>query len=62
MICIPIFDISHSCVLVDLQTLTCKEIKFKTSLKHKYNPNTKNIELLQTTTIQDIDYSDNDES
>lgn len=62
MVCIPVFDVQHSCVLVDLQTLTCKELKFSTTLRHKYNPNStnKDTDVLQNTTlVQDID-SDNE--
>ena len=38
LVCIPNFDLTHSCVLVNLRTLNCKEVKFGTSLESKPNP------------------------
>ena len=32
LICIPDFDVTHSCVLVNLRSLDCNEIKFATSM------------------------------
>lgn len=33
LICVPNFDLTHSCVLVNLNSCDCREIKFGTSLE-----------------------------
>lgn len=38
LVCIPNFDLTHSCVLVNLSNLDCREIKFSTSLETTPNP------------------------
>ena len=34
----PNFDLTHSCVLVNLNSLDCREIRFATSLAMTHNP------------------------
>lgn len=41
LICVPVFDLTHSCVLVNLKTLDCQEITFATSLNTVLNPELK---------------------
>lgn len=38
LICVPNFDLTHSCVLVDLKSLDCREVSFGTSLEGPPNP------------------------
>jgi hypothetical protein len=38
LVCVPNFDLTHSCVLVNLRTLDCQEVKFGTSLETTPNP------------------------
>lgn len=46
LICVPNFDFTHSCVLVNLRSLECQEIKFGTSLETTPNPElTQQMEL-----------------
>lgn len=45
LICVPTFDLSHSCVLVNLRSLECSEVKFATSLKTTPNPALREIEM-----------------
>ncbi len=38
LVSVPTFDLTHSCVLVNLSTLECQEFTFATSLESKPNP------------------------
>lgn len=38
LICVPNFDLTHSCVLVNLSTRDCQEVKFGSSLGTAPNP------------------------
>ncbi len=38
LICVPNFDLTHSCVLVNLSTGDCQEVKFRSSLETTPNP------------------------
>ena len=38
LICVPNFDLTHSCVLVNLSNRDCREIKFGSSLETTPNP------------------------
>ena len=44
---LPNFDLTHSCVLVNLRTLECKEMKFSTSMEQKHNPELERIRKIQ---------------
>ena len=38
LVCVPTFDLSHNCVVVNLRTLACREMTFATSLVTPPNP------------------------
>ena len=38
LVSVPNFDLTHSCVLVNLRSLDCHEVKFGTTLDPKPNP------------------------
>lgn len=47
LLCIPSFDLTQSCALVDLGTLQCQEISFQApSLTRKHNPDRDRLALL----------------
>ena len=47
LLCVPSFDLTQSCALVDLDTLQCREISFGvTSLAAKHNPDLDRLGLL----------------
>ena len=47
LITVPNFDLTHSCVLVNLTTLECQELTFSTTLKRKPNPELEKLRELQ---------------
>lgn len=38
VVAVPNFDLTHSCVLVNLRTLECQELTFATSMSRRHNP------------------------
>ena len=48
IISIPTFDLTHSCVLVNLATLDCHELTFATSLNRKHNPELARLKEIQS--------------
>ena len=44
---LPNFDLTHSCVLVNLRTLECEEVKFSTSMEQKPNPELEKMRRIQ---------------
>ena len=38
LVCVPNFDLTHSCVLVSLTSLDCREVSFRSSLETTPNP------------------------
>ena len=50
LLCVPSFDLTQSCALVDLETLQCREISFRAaSLTQKHNPDLDRLGLLDFT-------------
>ena len=47
LITVPNFDLTHSCVLVNLTTLECQELTFSTTLERKQNPELEKLRELQ---------------
>ena len=47
LIIVPNFDLTHSCVLVNLTTLECQELTFSTTLARKQNPELEKLRELQ---------------
>ena len=47
LITVPNFDLTHSCVIVNLTTLECQELTFSTTLERKPNPELKKLRELQ---------------
>ena len=43
----PNFDLTHSCVLVNLRTLECEEVKFCSSMEQKPNPELERVRKIQ---------------
>lgn len=61
LVCVPTFDIHHSCVLINLGTFECKEVSFSTSLKQKPNPELEKLSELtlnEVTVMHDLDSDD----
>lgn len=44
----PNFDLTHSCVLVNLRTLDCREVTFGSSMERKPNPELERVRKIQT--------------
>ena len=44
---LPNFDLTHSCVLVNLRTLACEEVKFCSSMEQKPNPELERVRKIQ---------------
>ena len=47
LITVPNFDLTHSCVLVNLTTLECQELTFSMTLERKPNPELEKLRELQ---------------
>ena len=47
LIIVPNFDLTHSCVLVNLTTLECQELTFSMTLERKPNPELEKLRELQ---------------
>ena len=47
LITVPNFDLTHSCVLVNLTTLDCHELVFSTSLEREHNPELEKVREMQ---------------
>ena len=47
LITVPNFDLTQSCVLVNLTTLECQELTFSTTLERKQNPELEKLRELQ---------------
>ena len=47
LVSVPNFDLTHSCVLVNLSSLEVKEMKFATSLQQKHNPDLARLREIQ---------------
>lgn len=54
LLCVPNFDLTQSCALVDLETLQCRQISFRaSSLIQRPNPDLSKLGLLDFTAKED---------
>jgi len=47
LITVPNFDLTHSCVLVNLTTLECQELVFSTTFEREHNPELEKLREMQ---------------
>lgn len=47
LITVPNFDLTHSCVLVNLTTLECQQLVFSTTFEREHNPELEKLREMQ---------------